>query len=216
MTKLVCGVFFLFSSLVLAQNQQTGDLNSAEVNTNSTVNSNNTTSNKTYNGAGSSGMPVPTAVAPSLMSSGNDSCLMSTSTATQFFVVGGSRGKYYQDPECNRRKNAKTLKELGLSIAAVSVMCTDLVIWKAMFTSGTPCPMLVDGKLVVGRVAYMAMKRSPSLYIPDYNDNKEYYVEVLGLNTNKGGLAGETGSEKFTDVDTRTISERFRTSTNNR
>lgn len=194
-----------FVCAVHAQNEQNGDLNTAEITTNSTVNSNNVTDSKTYNGAGSSGMPVPTAVAPSLMSSGNDSCLMSVSTATQFFVFGGSRGKYYQDEECNRRKNAKTLKELGLSIAAVAIMCTDLQTWQAMFRSGTPCPMLVGGRLVVGRAAYLSMKQTPKLYIPNYEDEKDYYDAVLNI--------GKEQSNEAVDADNRSISERFRTST---
>lgn len=205
MNKLVL-LLLLLSSFSYGQNEQIGDLNSAEINTNSTINSNNKTDNKTYNGAGSSGMPVTTAVAPSLMSSGNDSCLMSTSTATQFFVFGGSRGKYYQDVECNRRKNAKTLKELGLSIAAVAIMCTDKTTWRAMFDSGTPCPMIVNSRLVVGRVAYMSMRQNPELYIPSYKEDKYYYDTVLGIGK-------ETDSEEINN-DSRSISERFRTSSN--
>ena len=44
--------------------EQDGSLNTN--NQNSTVNSNNTTNSRTYNGAGSSGMPVYSAVSPSL------------------------------------------------------------------------------------------------------------------------------------------------------
>jgi len=200
-------VSLLFALVAQAQNEQIGDLNSAEVNTNSTVNSNNKTDNKTYNGAGSSGMPVTTAVAPSLMSSGNDSCLMSQTVATQLFVFGSSGGRYIQDPECNRRKDAKTLKELGLTIAAVAVMCTDRTTWRSMFISGTPCPMIVNARLVVGRVAYTAMRQNPELYIPDYNEDKYYYDAVLGIGK-------ETTSEQIDSDSKRSISERFRTSVN--
>lgn len=204
--RLMLLVSLLFALAANAQNEQIGDLNTAEINTNSTVNSNNKTDNKTYNGAGSSGMPVTTAVAPSLMSSGNDSCLMSQSAATQFFVFGSSGGRYIQDPECNRRKDAKTLKELGLTIAAVAIMCTDSTTWRAMFDSGTPCPMIVNARLVVGRVAYTAMRQNPELYIPKYTQDKYYYDAVLGIGK-------ETSSEQI-DSDSRSISERFRTSSN--
>lgn len=204
--RLMLLVSLLFALAANAQNEQIGDLNTAEINTNSTVNSNNKTDNKTYNGAGSSGMPVTTAIAPSLMSSGNDSCLMSQSAATQFFVFGSSGGRYVQDPECNRRKDAKTLKELGLTIAAVAIMCTDRTTWRAMFDSGTPCPMIVNARLVVGRVAYTAMRQNPELYIPNYTQDKYYYDAVLGIGK-------ETSSEQI-DSDSRSISERFRTSSN--
>ena len=62
--------------LELPDNTQEGDLNS-----NTQVGGNNTTgsynSNKTYNGAGSSGMPVNTAISPSLMSNGSEAVLVS-------------------------------------------------------------------------------------------------------------------------------------------
>ena len=56
-------------------NTQNGDLN--------TSNSNNGNVTKTYNGAGSRSMPANTAVAPSLMSSGSESCLQSVSNGVQ-------------------------------------------------------------------------------------------------------------------------------------
>jgi hypothetical protein len=67
---------------VPSDNSQEGDLN-----TNTQVGGNNTSgsynTNKTYNGAGSSGMPVNTAISPSLMSSGSESCLQSTTGGLQ-------------------------------------------------------------------------------------------------------------------------------------
>lgn len=174
-----------------------GDLNT------NTQNSNNNNVNKTYNGQGSSGMPVSSSIAPSLMSSGNDSCLMSTSNGVQLFTVGASRGEYTQDAECNRRKNAKTLKELGMSVAAVSLMCQDPSIWRAMFSAGTPCPVAISGRLVVGRAAFLTMRKEPAVFIPDYEGNEEYYQRMLGI--------GASGDEENVLPNTSgTISERFR------
>ena len=172
----------LISLGVVAENTQEGDLNTNTQD--SSVNSNNTTTNnsKTYNGAGSSSqMPVYSTIAPSLMSSGNDTCLKSKTGAAQFVMFGLSAGEYIQDEECNRRKDAKTLKEMGMSIAAVSLMCQETSVWMAMFTSGTPCPLLVNGKLVVGRAAMLAMKKTPELFIPDYKKNKVFYDLVLNI-----------------------------------
>ena len=190
----------LISFTVSAQNVQEGDLNSNTQD--STVNSNNITNSKTYNGAGASGMPVTSAISPSLMSSGNDSCLRSHSGGLQLAVFGLSMGKYYQDLECNRRKDAKTLRELGMSVASVSLMCQKEEVWLAMFKAGTPCPLLVNSKLVVGRNAYLVMRRNPESYIPDYKINEIYYNSVLGI-------GDEVQNE---EVSTLTISERFRTS----
>jgi len=190
----------LISFTVSAQNVQEGDLNSNTQD--STVNSNNTTNSKTYNGAGASGMPVTSAISPSLMSSGNDSCLRSHTGGLQLAVFGLSMGKYYQDLECNRRKDAKTLRELGMSVASVSLMCQKEEVWLAMFKAGTPCPLLVNSKLVVGRNAYLVMRRNPESYIPDYKINEIYYNSVLGI-------GDEVQNE---EVSTLSISERFRTS----
>lgn len=200
----VLALFLLFSSAVFAQNEQNGDLNTNTQD--STVNSNNSTTNtsKTYNGAGSSSqMPVYSAISPSLMSSGNDTCLKSKSGGAQFVMIGISAGKYIQDEKCNRRKDAKTLKELGMSIAAVSLMCQEKEIWTAMFTSGTPCPILVNGKLVVGRAAMMAMRQMPTIFIPDYVEKKPYYDAMLNI--------GE--ADEIEEVDSGiSVSQRFRTS----
>ena len=197
----------LISIGVVAQNTQEGDLNTNTQDSN--VNSNNTTTNnsKTYNGAGSSSqMPVYSTIAPSLMSSGNDTCLKSKTGAAQFVMFGLSAGEYIQDEECNRRKDAKTLKEMGMSIAAVSLMCQETSVWMAMFTSGTPCPLLVNGKLVVGRAAMLAMKKTPELFIPDYKKNKVFYDLVLNIG------AVDNDQEVTDGV---SLSERFRTSTSN-
>lgn len=189
-----------FSCLAQESNTQNGDLNTNTQN--STVSSNNTTNSKTYNGAGSSGMPVTSTISPSLMSSGNDSCLRSTVGGVQLAIIGVSAGKYYQDLECNRRKDAKTLKELGMSVASVSLMCQKLEVWMAMFVAGTPCPVLANSKLIVGKNAFLVMRKNPQFYIPDYVGREDFYNTLLGI-------GNEVQSDESTTL---SISERFRTS----
>jgi hypothetical protein len=41
---------------------------------------------------------------------------------------------------CERLKNAKTLYDMGMKVAAVSVMCQDERVFNAMEMAGTPCP----------------------------------------------------------------------------
>ena len=178
-------IFILLSGLIFADdentngNNQTAD-NFGTNNNNSTVSSYNEATTNNYSGAGSSpgSMPVGSAVAPSLMSSGMDSCLMSASNGLQLFTLGASTGKYYQDEECNRRRDAKVLKDLGMSVAAVARMCESQETFDAMFVSGTPCPVLVNGKLVVGRAAYLAMKQNPETYIMGYGRVKSKNAEI--------------------------------------
>lgn len=185
----------------LPDNTQEGDLNSnTQVGGDNVEGSYN--SNKTYNGAGSSGMPVNTAISPSLMSNGTESCLQSVTGGVQLVGLGLSSGKYMQDAECNRRRDSITLSNMGMKVAAVSLMCQNPNVWKAMFMSATPCPIIKNGKLVVGKNALLEIKKNPELHIPAYLDQQVFYDNILGV-----------GTDESTEVEsTASISERFRTS----
>ncbi len=167
-----------------------GDLN--------TSNSNNGNVSKTYNGAGSRSMPVSTAISPSLMSTGQQSCLKSTSGGLQLMSVGISSGKYVQDEECNRRLNAITLSNMGMKVASVSLMCQNAQVWRAMFMSATPCPIIRGGRLLVGKMALLEVKSNPEMWIPDYKEDKEFYDELLaGGNSNEVEESDASISERF-------------------
>lgn len=185
----------------LPDNTQEGDLNSnTQVGGNNTEGSYN--SSKTYNGAGSSGMPVNTAISPSLMSNGSESCLQSITGGVQLVGLGLSSGKYMQDTECNRRRDSITLSNMGMKVAAVSLMCQNPNVWRAMMMSATPCPIIKNGKLIVGKSALLEIKRNPELHIVDYSESKDYYDNILGV-----------GSNDTTEVESTTsVSSRFRTS----
>jgi hypothetical protein len=176
----------LFSVVTLADNAQEGSLNTFHGD-NSTTNSNNSTqdtsTSNTYNGAGSSSeIPVGSAITPSYMSNGIETCLKGIGSSVQTVVVGWSEGKYKIDENCNRRRDAKVLSDLGMKVAAVARMCEAVDVWKSMFMSGTPCPILSNGKLVVGKRAMLVMKRQPDVYIPDYNeDTQDWYNTILNI-----------------------------------
>lgn len=194
-------------------NQQEGSLNTS--NNNSTVSSNNTTTDgstsNTYNGAGSSSeIPVGSAISPTYMSNGSETCLQGTGGSLQTVAVGFSSGTYKKDFNCNRRRDAKVLSDLGMKVAAIARMCEDITVWRSMFLSGTPCPILQRGKLVVGKRAFLVMKTQPEIYIPDYGkvkrsltDTQVWYNTILGI--------GESINEENTE-DTVSISDRFRSS----
>lgn len=176
-----------------------GDLN--------TSNSNNNNVSKTYNGAGSRSMPANTAVSPSLMSTGQQSCLKSISGGLQLVSVGISSGKYIQDEECNRRLNAITLSNMGMKVASVSLMCQNAQVWRAMFMSATPCPIIRSGRLLVGKNAILAIKQNPDMWIPDYKEDKAFYDELLaGGGDDSGEQESNSGS----------LSDRFRTTKRDR
>jgi hypothetical protein len=117
-------------------------INSSNVNTNTNVNtstSNNTNANTNNNTKVE--QPPPTAIAPSMMSGGNnDLCTTGTSGAVQTQILGVSSGGTIRDQNCERLKNAKTLFDMGMKVAAVSVLCQDRRVFDAMWNAGTPCP----------------------------------------------------------------------------
>ena len=202
-------LFLLFMSVsVLANNSQEGSLNTYH-GENSSSNSNNNTQDdsvsNTYNGAGSSSeIPVGSAITPSYMSNGMDTCLKGTGGSLQTVGVGFSSGTYDIDPNCDRRRDAKLLSDLGMKVAAVSRMCESLEVWKSMLTSGTPCPILQNSRLVAGKRAYLALKMQPEIYIPDYNrKTKEWYDTILNI--------GETVNEEQAE-DIISVSAKFRNS----
>jgi hypothetical protein len=85
--------------------------------------------------------PPPTAVAPGMMSGGNsDLCTTGTSGAVQTQILGVSSGGTVRDLNCERLKNAKTLYDMGMKVAAVATLCQDRRVFDAMWHAGTPCP----------------------------------------------------------------------------
>ncbi len=204
---------FSTNALCVSDNTQEGSLNSSAVN--STVSSNNVNSDEsvsnTYNGAGSaSEIPVGSAISPSYMSNGVDTCLKGTGGSLQTVGVGFSSGGYNIDPECNRRRDAKVLSDLGMKVAAIARMCQSEDVWLSMFTSGTPCPIQQQGRLVVGKRAFLVMKMNPELHIPSYGrvgrkytDNQKWFNSILGI--------GVETDEEQTD-DSESISDKFRSS----
>ncbi|CAB4848295.1 MAG: hypothetical protein F2774_04020 [Actinobacteria bacterium] len=116
------------------------------------------------------GMPVQSAMAPSMSAFSQDVCAVPISGAGNFGVVSLSGGTVVLDQNCVKIKLAKTLNDLGLKVAAVSVLCQDPTVWDAMEMSGSPCPM--GG--AVGAAAKKAwFQRNPErfkkLYGEDYN-----------------------------------------------
>ena len=55
-------------------------------------------------------------------------------------ILGISAGKTVRDLNCEKLKNAKVLYDMGMKVAAVSVMCQDERVFNAMMNAGTPCP----------------------------------------------------------------------------
>ena len=85
----------------------------------------------------------PSAIAPNINTANSDICTIGVSGAVQTQILGISAGSTVRDMNCEKLKNAKTLYDMGMQVAAVSVMCQDPPIFTAMMDAGTPCP--IDG-----------------------------------------------------------------------
>lgn len=90
--------------------------------------------------------PPPSAVSPTFSAGSNtDLCTIGTAGAVQTQILGISAGTTFTEENCKRLKNAKTMYDMGMKVAAVSIMCQDPAVFDAMMDAGTPCPY--DGKI---------------------------------------------------------------------
>ena len=102
--------------------------------------------------------PPPSAISPQIGSATtSDLCTVGVAGAVQTQILGISAGKTVRDMNCEKLKNAKTLYDMGMKVAAVSVMCQDKRIFDAMMDAGTPCPY--DG--LIGDQAKAAWESDP-------------------------------------------------------
>ena len=84
--------------------------------------------------------PPSSAIIPTMNNANSDLCTVGIAGAVQTQILGLSAGKTVRDMNCERLKNAKTLYDMGMKVAAVSVMCQDKRVFDAMMHAGTPCP----------------------------------------------------------------------------
>ena len=184
----------------------------------SVVESNNSSETINYNGAGSSpgSSPVMSSISPTMMGGGgNDSCLIPKSRGLQLNIIGLSHGEMQQDPNCNRRKNARLLGlpqqvgGLGLQVSAISVMCQDPTVFRSMMLANTPCPIndARTGRLLMGKNAINKYRENPATFVVGYAEDKEFWDTLLRV--------GEEYDEEELAEDTTpklSISDQFRTS----
>ena len=163
----VCAAFIMSISYAVAE----------PIVTESTSNSTVTTTGKTETTVKS---PPPSAISPSINTSNSDLCTVGVSGAVQTQILGISGGNTIRDMNCERLKNAKTLYDMGMKVAAVSVMCGDPRVFSAMEMAGTPCPFM--GK--IGEEAKELWDANPELK-PENLDKEERRND-----TTKGFLGG--------------------------
>jgi hypothetical protein len=129
--------------------------------------------------------PPPSAISPQFSAGNNsDLCTIGVAGAVQTQILGISAGTTFTEANCIRLKNAKTLYDMGMKVAAVSVMCQDKKVFDAMMHAGTPCPYngLIGDAARIGWESHVEQTRQ-ELKESDELDVKE--KAVFGI----GGLA---------------------------
>ena len=126
----------------------------------SSSNTTSTTNNNSYSG---DTRVTSQSSAPSMSAMSQDLCVVGMSGGISTFGLGVSAGTYMTDENCERIKLSKVLNDLGMKVAAVSILCQDERVFHAMIQSGTPCPY--NGK--IGDAALKEWKKYDKLR-PDY------------------------------------------------
>jgi hypothetical protein len=104
--------------------------------------------------------PVSTAFAAPL-TTGEDTCMGSSSLGAQAVSFGVSIGTTWQDENCQRLKNSRQLVALGYHRAATALMCVDEDVRMAMEEAGTPCPSRNDAAPAAAPVAAVVAPAEP-------------------------------------------------------
>ena len=130
--------------------------------------------------------PPPSAISPQISANGNsDLCTVGVAGAVQTQILGISMGSTVRDMNCEKLKNAKTLYDMGMKVAAVSIMCQDRRVFDAMMNAGTPCPY--DG--MIGEQARAAWLADESLHPQKENVKIDDATKTWTI----GGLLGALG-----------------------
>ena len=169
--------FLWLPAFVLAQEEEAVDPNL--IRTESTTTSTITTNGNTTTTLKS---PPASAITPTINTSNSDLCTFGVAGAVQTQILGISTGTQFTDENCERLKNAKTLYDMGMKVAAVSLMCQDKRVFSAMMNAGTPCPY--DG--LIGPEAKAAWQAQGVTSSPDEVELEEGIDEQ----TKKTAMAG--------------------------
>jgi hypothetical protein len=143
--------------------------------TESTVTSNTSTTLKS---------PPPSAISPTINTSNSDLCTFGVAGAIQTQILGVSTGTQVTDDNCEMLKNAKTLYDMGMKVAAVSVMCQDQRVFEAMLNAGTPCPkdgLIGDAARTAWEVAENPEPKAEEKEEKDFTNDEKTLIGVGGV-----------------------------------
>jgi len=129
--------------------------------------------------------PPPSAIAPQFSAGNNsDLCTIGVAGAVQTQILGISAGGTFTEENCIRLKNAKVMYDMGMKVAAVSVMCQDKLVFDAMMHAGTPCPY--NGQ--IGEAARLGWESHVEVTKQELKESDEASIEKVATYS-LGGLA---------------------------
>ncbi len=180
MKKLFAAFIMLFLTTAAYAEETTETTNDAIVTENTTTSTVTSTSDSTNTVISA----PPSAIAPTINTTNSDICTIGVSGAVQTQILGISAGSTVRDMNCEKLKNATQLYNMGMKVAAVSVMCQDPRVFQAMMDAGTPCP--IDG--LIGDQAKDAWNDPANQYVrPDVQSNRGFNVDSDTRTTLIGG-----------------------------
>ena len=178
-------------SKVETDNTNTNNNNSVSDNTNRNINENNST--QTIKQEITSKAPPASAIAPSIMSYSQDLCTVGRSGAFQGQVFGFSTGGTVTDQNCERLKLSKYIYDMGMKVAAVSILCQDERVFQAMEMAGTPCPYM--GKIGKDATEGWKVNRTDR---PDYDMKRKQFIKKCKDTRHVAGNLGGLSKSKRT------------------
>jgi len=192
-----------------------GGYSAETTNTYSGGQTNTTNTTNTTNAYSGDTRVTSSSMAPSMSAMSQDLCIVGISGGISTFGLGVSAGTYRTDENCERIKLSKVLNDLGMKVAAVSILCQDPRVFFAMEQSGTPCPF--EGK--IGADATNQWSKYDKLR-PDYDmyvdklkvvekADKEYELEMekkrkeelLQIEEKKSKIQNEIITDGFNEID---------------
>ena len=144
-------------------------INSTTDSTTNNTSTNNNTNRSVVDSVQTLKSPPPSAISPSIGASSSDICTTGLSGAVQTQILGLSGGSSVRDLNCERLKISKTLYDMGMKVAAVSVMCQDRRVFDAMQMAGTPCPFFGE----IGEQAAIGWDTAPDYIPPKIQETRE-------------------------------------------
>ena len=177
---LVCGGWAVFIVIIFLMAKEAYAEGCDSTTNSNCIETNSNTSSKVDSNLTS----TTTAMSPTINNSNSDLCTVGVSGAVQTQILGISAGMTTRDMNCERLKNAKVLYDMGMKVAAVSVLCMDKRVFESMLNAGTPCPF--DG--LVGQPAKDAWKNNPHL-MPGAKTGKKEEWDDDTKSTAKGASA---------------------------